>query len=285
MLTAGSSFLVAGVRLMLSFERMDATDFPLSQYLSRIGLNKIPQPCIEGLREVHAAQAFSIPFEDFDILLGRGISLEPAHLISKLIHQRRGGYCFELNGIFYLALKSLGFTVRPLLARVIYGLPDPGARTHEVLLVTIAGQDWLADNGFGGPGICQPLPMIPDQVEEQYGECYRLRRDPLYGMVLQRASNGAFMDLFAFDEDETTLAADIEMANHFTATWPESIFRLHRMCSLRKPWGRVTLSDMELTVHRDGQSTASLLPPGPQYMASIAEHFGIQLDASYEDLK
>jgi N-hydroxyarylamine O-acetyltransferase len=263
---------------------MNAHDFPLSRYLARIGLSKVPDLDETGLKEVHAAQAFSIPFENFDIHLGRTISLAQDDLVSKLIHQRRGGYCFELNGLLHLALKSLGFTVQQHLARVLYGRTEPGARTHQVLLVTISGQDWLADCGFGGPGLCLPLPMIPDQLGDQYGERYRLRRDSSYGMVLQRVSKDSFLDLYAFDQNEPTLAVDIEMANHFTSTWPASMFRLHRMCSLRKQWGRITLSDMELTIYRDGESVSQTLPPGPRYMAAIAEHFGIRLDSKYEDL-
>lgn len=263
---------------------MKTAEFPISRYLDRIGLNKIPDVCEGGLRELHAAQSFSIPFENFDIHLNRTISLKPDALVSKLIHQRRGGYCFELNGLFRLALQSLGFNVRPLLARVVYNLPEPGARTHQVLIVTISGQEWLADVGFGGPGICLPLPMIPDQIGEQYGERYRLRLDSGYGMVLQKARKDAFVDLYVFDVNEHTLDPDIEMANHFTSTWPSSLFRLSRMCSLRKTWGRVTLSDMELTIHRDGQSIRQTLSPGPQYTSAITEHFGIHLNAEFEDL-
>ena len=262
---------------------MNAIAFPISEYLTRIGLDKKPDPDEEGLQAVHAAQAFSIPFENFDIHLGRTISLAPGKLVAKLIHQRRGGYCFELNGLLYMALKSLGFTVRPLLARVLYNRTDPGARTHQVLIVTIAGHDWLADSGFGGPGLCLPHPMMTERICEQYGERYRLRRDSMCGMVLQKAGKDSFADLYAFNPDEWTLDIDIEMANHFTSTWPESMFRLHRMCALRKSWGRITLSDMELTIHRDGQSISRTLSPGHQYMTAIAEHFGIRLDSNYED--
>jgi N-hydroxyarylamine O-acetyltransferase len=261
---------------------MNAIAFPISEYLTRIGLDKKPDPDEEGLRAVHAAQAFTVPFENFDIHLGRTISLAPGRLVSKLIHQRRGGYCFELNGLLHMALKALGFAVRPLLARVLYRRIDAGARTHQVLIVTIAGHDWLADSGFGGPGLCLPLPLITDRICEQYGERYRLRRDPQHGMVLQKAGEDSFSDLYAFNTDEWTLDIDIEMANHFTSTWPASIFRLHRMCALRKSWGRITLSDMLLTIHRDGQSVSRTLLPGPQYMAEIAEHFGICLDSNYE---
>ena len=259
--------------------------FPLSQYLDRIGLAELPGVNGEGLQKLHAAQAFSVPFENLDILLGRTIALTPEHLVAKLIRQRRGGYCFELNGLLYLALKTMGFTVRPLLARVLYGLENPSAHTHEVLVVTIDGNDWLADVGFGGPGLCLPLPLIADQVFEQYGERYRLIRNPKYGMILQREiEDKSYIDLYCFHVDDLTVEADIEMANHYTSTWPQSIFRLHRMCSLRKPCGRVTLLDMELTIYRDGQSIKNILPEGPPYLAALSEHFDINLNVQYEEL-
>jgi N-hydroxyarylamine O-acetyltransferase len=258
--------------------------FSLSQYLARIGLSRIPDPDEEGLREVHAAQALSTAFENLDIHLGRAIPLRPEDLVAKLIHQRRGVYCFELNGIFRLALQSLGSAVRPLMARVLYGRSDPGARTHQVLIVTISGRRWLADSGCGGPGLRLPLRIVRDRIEEQCGERYRLRRDSRYGMVLQKESGAAFVDLYVFDERERTLDIDIDTANHCTSTWHDSILRLRRMCSLPKPWGRATLSDMELTTYRDGQSLSRTLPPGPECMAAIAEHFGIHLNAAYEDL-
>jgi N-hydroxyarylamine O-acetyltransferase len=269
---------------MVFSRTMDGADFPLCQYLERIGLTERPKADEEGLKRAHAAQAFSIPFENLDIHLGRIISLRDEDLAAKLIYRKRGGYCFELNGIFCLALKAMGFNVRPVLARVLYGRRVPGARTHEVLIVTIAGRKWLADVGFGGPGVRLPLPITPDQIEEQCGERYRLQQDPMLGRILRKESRNAVLDLYSFDERELTMDMDIDMANHFTATWPDSIFRLHRMCALPKPWGRVTLEDMQLTIHRDGQSTSRILPPGPSYMDAIAQNFGISLTEVYEDL-
>ena len=263
---------------------MEPTDFPLSQYLARIGLNAAPDPDENGLRQVHLAQALSIPFENLDIHLGRAISLDPQDLAAKLILRQRGGYCFELNGLLHLALTSLGFAVRPVLARVLYRRQDPGGRTHEVLIVTVSGREWLADAGFGGPGLREPIPLVPDQVQEQCGELYRLRRDSQYAMALQKRTGDAFIDLYAFDKNEVTLDIDIGMANHFTSTWPESIFRLQRMCALPTPRGRATLTDMELIIHRDGEVTSRTLQPGPQYISAIGEYFGIRLDARYEEL-
>jgi N-hydroxyarylamine O-acetyltransferase len=264
-------------------EAMNPTDFPLYEYLERVGLKGSPAPNEEGLKQVHIAQAFSIPFENLDIHLGRTISLKHDDLVAKLIRSPRGGYCFELNGILNLALKALGFEVRPILARVIYSRSDPGGRTHQVLMVTGSRSRWLADTGFGGPGLRLPIPMAMDRVEEQFGDRYRMRQDPAYGTVLQKESGDAFLDLYAFDEKETTTDIDIEIANHYTATFPDSIFKRQRMCSLSKPWGRITLADMELTIYRDGQSSRHILPPGPSYMDAVSQHFGINLNANYED--
>jgi N-hydroxyarylamine O-acetyltransferase len=184
--------------------------------------------------------------------------------------------------MLHLALKALGFNVHPLLARVLYNRTEPGAYTHQVLIVKISGQDWLADVGFGGPGLRLPIPMIPDRTYEQFGDCYKLRDDPDYGWVLQKESRGTFIDLYTF-RDQLTLDADIEMSNHFTSTWPDSNFRAHRMCVLPKTWGRITLADMELTFHRDGRSASRILPPGPLYLEALAEHFGLVLEAEYKD--
>jgi len=263
---------------------MISTGFPLSQYLERIGLSRPPDPDEGGLHQLHSAQSFSIPFENLDIHLGRPISLKPEDLTAKMLQRRRGGYCFELNGIFRMALAELGFAVRPQMARVLYGRGAPGARTHEVLIVTASGRKWLADAGFGGPGLRLPIPVVSGEVQVQYGERYRLRQDPGLGMVLQKGVQNLFVDLYAFNENELTLEMDIEAGNHFTSTWPDSIFRLQRMCSLARPWGRITLSDMELTIHREGESISRTLPPGREYLAAIGEHFGIEIDARYEDL-
>jgi N-hydroxyarylamine O-acetyltransferase len=261
---------------------MDSMDFPLSRYLERIGLSSTPGRDEDGLKEVHSAQAFNIPFENLEIHLGRTISLKPEDLIEKMLGRNRGGYCFELNGMLHLALKALGFVVRPLLVRVFYNRTELGPYAHQVLIVTISGQDWLADVGFGGPGLRLPMPMIPDRTFEQYGDHYRLRRDPDYDWVLQKESRGTFIDLYTI-KDQLTLDADIEMSNHFTSTWPGSYFRVQRICAIPKTWGRITLADMELTFHRDGRSTSKSLPPGPPYMEALAEHFGLDLKAEYED--
>ena len=124
--------------------------------------------------------------------------------------------------------------------------------------------------------------MIPDRIYEQFGDRYKLQSDPDYEWVLQKESRGTFINLYTI-RDQLTLDVDIEMSNHFTSTWPGSYFRAQKMCVMPKTWGRITLADMELTFHRDGLSSSRTLPPGPSYMEALAEHFGLVLEAQYED--
>ena len=118
--------------------------FNKDEYLKRINFEGTISNNFEFLKSLHHAQQRTIPFENFDICLGKNINLEPEALVQKLIKNKRGGYCFELNGLFLLALKSFGFKARALLGRVhITG--EPTGRGHQVTLVAIEGKKWLVD--------------------------------------------------------------------------------------------------------------------------------------------
>jgi len=123
--------------------------FDLDAYFERIRLAERPACTLEGLATVQRAHRLAIPFENLDVILGRGIAIDSASVFAKLVTARRGGYCFEQNRLFEDALLALGFNVRPLLARVWLGGegPPPG-KTHTLGLVTIDGQEWIADAGF-----------------------------------------------------------------------------------------------------------------------------------------
>lgn len=122
----------------------------LDAYLARLGLGLPPLADIDGLTTLQRAHRLAIPFENLDIRLGRGISLDPGHVFEKLVHKRRGGYCFEQNQLFLRALQAIGFDARPLLARVWLVAEGVPPRTHTLNLVRINGEDWIADAGFGG---------------------------------------------------------------------------------------------------------------------------------------
>jgi N-hydroxyarylamine O-acetyltransferase len=179
---------------------MDKKAFDLDAYLQRLNYSGVVHPTEEGLEALHRAQVYTIPFENFDILLGRGISLEPAALCDKLVHRARGGYCFELNGLFLLALQAIGFEARPLLARVhLHVVDPPSGREHQLSLVTLRGRHWIADVGFGSFGFHAPLPFELNHPTSHDGLTFRLVEAEPFGIMLQILKKGHWLDLYSFD--------------------------------------------------------------------------------------
>jgi N-hydroxyarylamine O-acetyltransferase len=177
---------------------MDNKLFNLDRYLERLNYSGGVQPTEDRLEALHRAQAYTIPFENFDILLGRGITLEPAALYDKLVQRARGGYCFELNGLLLMALQATGFDARALLARV-HLVDPPTGRGHQLILVTLQGKQWIADVGFGGPGLRAPIPFELNHVATQDGQTFRLVEAAPFGIMLQTLTDARWQDLYSFD--------------------------------------------------------------------------------------
>ena len=257
--------------------------FNLEDYLARVGLPNAPSADEDGLQALHEAQFMTIAFENFDIQLGRGINLDPAHLVAKLVNRRRGGYCFELNGLMLMVLRALGYQARPLLARVHLG-PGSSGRTHQLSLVGIAGRSWLIDVGFGAGGLRCPMPLEDGYTAEGPGWSFRLQnREPL-GFMMQSLEDGAWKDSYSFDLAHVT-EGDIAVGNHFTSTAPASHFVTSRIASLPLAVGRVSLRNHTLTQLGSNGKTTREVAAGAPYLEELAATFGIELDAQYERLR
>lgn len=132
----------------------------LSAYLDRISYHGPAAPAAAALAALHRAHVAAIPFENLDVILGRGVSVELPDIQAKLIHARRGGYCYEHGLLFAAVLQRLGYPVARLLARVGEDLVRPRPRTHLAVAVTVGDTRWLADVGFGS-GLQEPIPLRP----------------------------------------------------------------------------------------------------------------------------
>ena len=195
----------------------------LAPYLKRLGLPTTPGGRdLETLRRLHEAHVGAIPFENLDILLGRGISLDPERLNDKLIVQRRGGYCFEQNSLFLAVLREFGFSAVPMEARVRAGSAVLRPRTHMVLTVQFGGELWLADVGFGGDGLLEPVAIDRDAPVSSTGLMHRVVNEG-HLRVLQMRRGADWEDQYAFAL-EPVHPIDFEMANWFTSTYPQSPF-------------------------------------------------------------
>lgn len=231
--------------------------FDLDAYLHRIGA-----PYDPTVEELHRAHVTAIPFENLDSHAGYTVEIDLESLSRKLVLDRRGGYCFEHNLLLAAALNELGAEVEPILARVRWGTPVGvvRGRTHLLLRVTLDGEVWHADVGFGSGGLIEPIPFGPTGVHEQWGWRFRVvpEGDTL---VLQTQERGAWRDVYAYEPEPCALA-DIEISNWYTATHPDSRFVSGLIVARQLPDGtRLSLSDWNgtllLTRRSPGDSVAT----------------------------
>ena len=204
-------------------------EFPVNEYLNRIGLLFLPEANEEGLNALVKAHTYAIPFENLDTLAGERVRLDVGSILEKLLKQNRGGYCFELNGLMKMALNYAGFEVHSFLSRVTYRRNNPGPLSHEVLIVKCNGKDWLVDTGFGGPGLTVPMKLVADKIYEQAGARFLLSLQPDDTLLLQREIDGVWVGLYLISKELAT-PLDIEMSNYFVSTYPNSPFRNRFMC-------------------------------------------------------
>lgn len=256
--------------------------FPLDEYCNRIGIPFSGTPTVNRLEELQRAQVYTIPFENLDIQLGRGIDLTPSYVDDKVIRKQRGGYCFELNGLFLRALTTVGFKGRPLLARVHLG-DEPSGRCHQLSLVTIAGRDWIVDVGFGAACPRMPIPLEINTTHDHDGTSFRLMNHEL-GYMLQKHQDDAWKNLYSFDLCPV-VPRDIVVGNYFTSTSPSVHFTTSRMAVLCHPEGDTRLLNYRCTTSRRGQVQIEQLPNSDLYLEELRLRLGIQLDATYDQLQ
>ncbi len=254
------------------------SELDLGAYLARIGLDGAFEPSAATLNLLHVAHLRHIPFENLDVRLGRAIRLDVPSLQEKLVHARRGGYCFEQNTLFAAALLALGFTVDALEARV--RPPDVSAalpRTHMALRVQADGRSWLADVGFGGDGPIKPV-ALQDEAIDPEDVAYRVVKESEDIRVLQIRAPGGWRDLYAFSLTPA-LAVDLEVANHFTSTHPRSIFVRTLTVQLSRIEARHMLRGQSYSVRStNGELTRELTIESLPDL--LRETFGIEVPAT-----
>jgi N-hydroxyarylamine O-acetyltransferase len=244
----------------------------IAPYLARIGLTPPLPPTLATLRRLHVAHLGAFTFHNLEIQRGGGVRVDIESIERKFLGAEGGGYCFEQNTLFGAALRELGFTVTTLLARV--GPPETRALNHMLLRVDIDGRPWIADVGFGGEGQLEPLPLEDGVCVMQAGIEYSLRRDAHHWMVSMRCSDFT-EEMYEFADTPHT-AGDVEMANYFTSTHPESIFRRTLTIQRATPQERLVLRPKVITRYRDGVRTETPIEPA-QLRRFARELFGIEL--------
>lgn len=253
----------------------------VAAYLGRIGYVGQRAPTRPLLADIVLRHAMSIPFENLDAFTGRRVSLDPAQVEGKLVHGRRGGWCFEQNLLLGEALRALGFDVTDLAARVLWGRPHDAItpRTHRLLRVRAGEGDWLVDAGFGGHTLTGVLDLASETSQETPHEPFRLRRLNDAERVLESLIAGEWRPLCRFDL-QPQLPIDFEAANYQLAHDPASHFTQGLVVSRVAADGRHVLRGMELGFHAlAGGTRREVLRDADEAHDALREVFGIDVDA------
>jgi N-hydroxyarylamine O-acetyltransferase len=245
----------------------------ISAYLDRINYHGSTAPTLETLRGIHRAHLLTVPFENLDIHLNRRIVLDEDAFYEKIVRQKRGGFCYELNGLLASLLREMGFRVTIFSANVLHG-GIPQKIDYLTLLVQLDDR-WIVDVGFGDSS---RLPLRLDEDGEQFGvgQVYRLTRAEGRRTLWRRVENNEWYGEYSFDIDPLELG-DFQEACEYYQTAPESYFVQGRICSRATDDGRVSLTDDKLIVTENGHRQEMPIDNEQDLIRALNEHFGIQI--------
>lgn len=250
--------------------------FEIDPYLARIGYTGPCDVTVDTLHRLHVAHLLSVPFENLDIHLGRPIVLDVDRFYTKIVTQRRGGFCYELNGLFAALLAALGFDVTLASARVAGDNGEFGPEFDHLVLLVQLRELWLADVGFGD-SFRQPLPLRTGAAFGQDCGTYRLQQTTGSWTLEEQNDTGDWQAAYAFTVQPRALAEFTAMCV-YQQTSPQSHFTQKRVCSRATPDGRITLSDRRLIINQGGRREERVLLSEAEVTAVLARDFGMVVD-------
>lgn len=254
---------------------MQSNNFDLSAYFRRIHYSGQPAADSKTLHALMRHQLFSIPFENLDVQAGKVVSLVPEDITEKLLYQRRGGYCYELNGLFAMALQAVGIPYRFVAARPMF-YPARRPKTHMALIAETDGRQWLCDLGFGSYGIRAPLAL--DQTDSdirQDFDTFRLTQDTVGSYLLQAQVEGKWASQYGFDLSPTEWI-DFLPANYLNSTHPETLFVQKRLVMLHSATERRILLEGALKIIT-AQGTEKQYIADEDIAAVLNTHFALSV--------
>jgi N-hydroxyarylamine O-acetyltransferase len=261
---------------------MTESSLDLDAYRRRIGFDGPLAPNRATLDALIARHAATLAFENIEVLAGRVPRLDLAALVDKMVRQRRGGYCFEQNGLFFAVLQQAGFAVRTLEARVRAGVPAEvvTGRTHMALAVTLEGEELLVDVGFGGFAPGAPLALASRVPQGDGASTYRFA-DTEDDLMLQCRTSEGWTDCYRLLPSRPE-PVDREMGNWFVATYPQAFLRHNLLVSRSTPRGRLTLHNDLLSLRPPGAAPLEerSVDTGAELADVLAEGFGLEIEAA-----
>jgi N-hydroxyarylamine O-acetyltransferase len=249
-------------------------DARVAAYCERIGYAGPLDATLDTLRAIHLAHMYAVPFENLDIHLGREIELDLDRIFDKIVGRRRGGFCYELNGLFAWLLREIGFDVTLVSARAAGKGGAFGPEYDHLALLVRLDSVWLADVGFGDSAL-DPLLFEEGVEQESGGALYRIERAG-DAWVMAQSKSGEWEPQHRFTTTERRLDEFAGMCE-FHQTSPDSHFTKKRVCSLATPEGRVSLTADRLIVTRGGEKTERPVADEAERTTLLRDLFGVEL--------
>ena len=247
-------------------------------YLQRLGFDAPPAPTLETLRQLQLRHTGVFPFENLTTLSGEPVLIDLPSIEQKVLHDGRGGYCYELNNLFLALLQELGFDARAISGRVVMGQPEGSwtARTHRLSLVIIDDVRYITDVGFGG--MVPTAPLLLDTRAEQATphESYRIDLH-VDGFTLRANVAGEWRAMYIFDLQRQE-DIDFAVGNWYVSTHPESSFVKQLMVARTGEGWRRTLNNGSFAIHRIGQdSERRQVTDVQELIGLLGSEFGIRV--------
>jgi len=249
------------------------TAFTLNQYLKRIQFHGEVGANLDTVAAMMRCQLMNVPFENLDVQAGKIIALEHHAIVEKILDRQRGGYCYEVNGLFAMALDALHIPYFFVAARPLaHGAKKP--KTHMAIIVSFGAEQWLCDCGYGGYGIRAPLHLNSSDIEvNQDGELFMLSANSDNEMVLKSCIHGEWEPQYSFDLSPQ-IWTDFIPANYYNSTHHDSIFVRKLLVVICTASGRKILFGNSLKIINHGQQEKRLLTPENR-ATILREEFGL----------
>ena len=258
--------------------RPKAEKIDVESYLSRINVTK-KTPSVAYLKQLQKSHLLHIPFENLDIHYGNKIVLDYQKIFKKVVHRKRGGFCYELNGLFYHLLYHLGFDCYLISARVFNEETEVFGRDfdHMVIIVVLSDDKFLVDVGFG-QGSITPLRISIGEVQMDYTKYWKMEYDPDENILLKQSTDTTFFKTkLLFTTQERQMIQFMEMCEYHQQS-PESIFTQKKLVTKITSTGRVTLTDRKLLIHELGTTKEIDILNEDEFLSKLHHHFDISFN-------
>ena len=246
----------------------------MQDYLKRIGAADVElRPDVHTLRLLQKNHLLHVPFENLDIHWKRPIVADTKKFYTKIVTERRGGFCYELNGLFNELLRDLGFETRLISARVFNGTDHGPEFDHAAIIVRVGSEQYLADVGFGA-FTAEPLRLALGEIQTDANGLFVVRKyNDGYTEVAKREAGG-WRSEYIFKDVARELSEFAEMCD-FQQYSPDSHFVKGKLCSIMTPNGRKTLTDKSFIVTVNGRKHEKPVRSDSQFYSLLSREFGL----------